>query len=311
MVVDPLRGQACRMTQRNAKDPKGETSTDAGSGGGTVLVLGGTGKTGRRTVARLRELGVETRAASRSGDTRFDWADRTTWQPALDEVDAVYIVPLDISPSPTPAFVEQAVASGVRRLVLLSARGVDVPGYFGSSYEVGGPHTEGEAAVRSSGVAWTILRPGWFAQNFSEGVFLDGVRAGQLALPTGDGAAAFVDADDIAAVAAAALTEDGHDGEVYELSGPRALGIADVLDEIAKVTGTRAAYVPVEESAFRAGLVAQGMPEEEAALWTDAMTPIRTSQEAPVTDGVRRALGRPPRDIADYVRAASAAGAWS
>lgn len=276
-----------------------------------MLVTGGTGKTGRRTVARLRELGVRTRAASRSGDTPFDWADRTTWQAALDEVDAVCIVPLDTSPSPTPAFVEQAVASGVRRLVLLSARGVDVPGYFGSSYEGGGPHTEGEAAVRSSGAAWTILRPGWFAQNFSEGVFLDGVRAGELALPTGGGSAAFVDADDIAAVAAAALTEDGHDGEVYELSGPRALGIAGVLDEIAKVTGTRAAYVPVEESVFRAGLVAEGLPEEEAALWTDAMKPIRTSQEAPVTDGVRRALGRPPRDIADFVRDASAAGAWS
>ena len=89
-------------------------------------------------------------------------------------------------------------------------------------------------------MVWTILRPGWFAQNFSEGFFLDGVRAGELALPTGAGAAAFVDADDIAAVAVAALTEDGHDGEVYELSGPRALGIADVLDEIAKVTGARA-----------------------------------------------------------------------
>lgn len=297
-------GQALGMTQTEA------TRKDTTNRRNRVLVIGGTGKTGRRTVARLRELGVETRAASRSGETTFDWADRTTWQAALDEVDAVYIVPLDTSPSPTPAFVEQAVAAGVRRLVLLSARGVDVPGYFGSSYEGGGPHAEGEAAVRSSGAAWTILRPGWFAQNFSEGVFLDGVRAGELALPTGDGTAAFVDADDIAEVAAAALTEDGHDGEVYELSGPRALGIAGVLDEIANATGVRAAYVPVEESAFRAGLVAQGLPEEEAADWTDAMKPIRTSQEAAVTDGVRRALGRPPRDIADFVRDASAAGAW-
>ncbi|AXG82699.1 NAD(P)H-binding protein [Streptomyces paludis] len=288
--------------------PRTETTSPANT---AVLVTGGSGKTGRRTVARLRELGVETRAASRSGETPFDWADRTTWQAALDKVDAVYIVPLDTSPSPTPAFVEQAVASGVRRLVLLSARGVDVPGYFGPSYEGGGPHMESEAAVRASGVAWTILRPGWFAQNFSEGFFLDGVRSGELALPTGSGTAAFVDADDIAAVAVAALTEDGHNGEVYELSGPRALGIADVLDEIAKATGVRATYVPVPEPAFRAGLVAQGLPEEEAALWTDAMKPIRTSQEAPVTDGVHRALGRPPRDITDFVRTASEAGAWS
>ncbi|RII11190.1 NAD(P)H azoreductase [Streptomyces sp. YIM 130001] len=293
------------MTQAKA------TRNDKTGTESTVLVIGGTGKTGRRTVARLRDLGVETRAAARSGDIPFDWEDPTTWQAALDGVDAVHIVPLDISPSPTPAFVEQAVAGGVRRLVLLSARGVDVPGYFGPSFDGEGPHAESEAAVRSSGVAWTILRPGWFAQNFSEGVFLDGVRAGELALPTGDGSAAFIDADDIAAVAAAALTEDGHDGAVYELSGPRALGIADVLDEIAKASGVRASYVPVEESAYRAGLVAQGASEEEAALWTDAMRPIRTSREAPVTDGVHRALGRPPRDFTDFVRAASEAGAWS
>ncbi|MFH9135310.1 NAD(P)H-binding protein [Streptomyces sp. NPDC017524] len=275
-----------------------------------VLVIGGTGKTGRRVVARLRELGVETRAASRSGDTPFDWADPTTWAAALDGAAAVYITPLDTSPSPTPAFVEQAVASGVRRLVLLSARGTDEPGFFGPGYENGGPHGEGERAVRASGVTWTILRPGWFAQNFSEGVFLDGVRGGELALPTGDGKAAFVDADDIAEVAVAALTEDGHAGQEYGLSGPRALGIEDVLDEIAKETGKRAAYVRVDTSAFRAGLVAQGFPEVEAGLWTDALYPIITSGEAPVLDGVRRALGREPRDFADFVRDAAARGAW-
>lgn len=286
------------------------TQTDANTAHSPVLVVGGTGKTGRRVVARLRELGVETRAASRSGETPFDWADPDTWKAALDGAAAVYIVPLDTLPSPTPAFVEQAVASGVRRLVLLSARGVDVPGYFGSSaYDDGGPHLQGEEAVRSSGVAWTILRPGWFAQNFTEGVFLDGVREGTLALPVGDGEAAYVDADDIAAVAVAALTEDGHEGEVYELSGPRALGVADVLDEIAKVTGVRASYVPVEEAAFRDGLVAQGMPEAEAALWTAALDPIRTSREAELKDGVRRALGRPPRDLADVVRRAADEGA--
>lgn len=286
------------MTQKEKKAPV------------EVLVTGGTGKTGRRVVARLRDRGVRTREASRSGEIRFDWADRTTWPAALEGVTAAYIVPLDTSPSPTPALVEQAVASGVERLVLLSARGVDVPGYFGTSYTGEGPHMDGEAAVRASGLAWTILRPGWFAQNFSEGVFLEGVTGGELALPVGDGAAAFVDADDIAAVAVAALTEDGHKGEVYELSGPRALGFDDVLDEIAGATGRRASYVGVDDSAFMAGLVAQGMPEAEAALWTEALTPIRTGREAHVADGVRRALGRAPRDFADFVRDAAAEGAW-
>ncbi|WP_371625186.1 NAD(P)H-binding protein [Streptomyces sp. NBC_01116] len=286
------------------------TQTDTTSAQEPVLVIGGTGKTGRRVVARLRERGVETRAASRSGDTLFDWADLTTWAAALDGVATVYITPLDTTPSPTPAFVEQAVAGGVRRLVLLSARGTDVPGFFGPGYEDGGPHGEGERAVRASGVTWTILRPGWFAQNFSEGVFLDAVLAGELALPTGDGKAAFVDADDIAEVAVAALTEDGHAGQEYGLSGPRALGMDEVLDEIAKETGKRAAYVRVDTDAFRAGLVAQGFEDVEAGLWTDALRPITTSAEAPVLDGVRRALGREPRDFAAFVRDAAARGAW-
>ncbi|ALC28212.1 NAD(P)H-binding protein [Streptomyces sp. CFMR 7] len=275
-----------------------------------VLVLGGTGKTGRRVVARLRDLGVEVRAASRSGGTRFDWESPDTWAPALKGAAAVYIVPLDTEPSPTPAFVEQAVAAGVRRLVLLSARGVDVPGYFGSPLLDDGPHLRGERAVRASGLAWTILRPGWFAQNFSEGVFLEGVRDGELALPVGDGRAAYIDVDDIAAVAVAALTEDGHDGEVYELSGPRALSVPEVLDEIAKASGRRAAYAPLEESAFRDALVVRGMAEVEADLWTAALDPIRTSREAPLKDGVHRALGRPPRDVSDVFRDAAAEGAW-
>ncbi|MFC9246606.1 NAD(P)H-binding protein [Streptomyces sp. NPDC057136] len=284
--------------------------TQMASANESVVVIGGTGKTGRRVVARLRAQGVETRVASRSGETPFDWADRSTWRPALAGASAAYIVPLDTSPSPTPALVEEAVASGVRRLVLLSARGVDVPGYFGASYDGNGPHTEAEAAVRAAGVAWTILRPGWFAQNFSEGVFLDDVNAGELALPTADGAAAFVDAEDIAAVAVAALTGDGHAGEVYELSGPRALTVDEVLAEIAKVTGSRATYVPTGEDEFRSGLVAQGVPEDEAALWTAALEPVRTGREATVADGVRRALGRAPRDFSDFVQDAAAGGAW-
>ncbi|MGW6745312.1 NAD(P)H-binding protein [Streptomyces sp. NPDC055025] len=274
-----------------------------------TLVIGGTGKTGRRVVARLRGRGVPTRAASRSGDTLFDWEDRATWKAALDGVGAVYIVPVDTAPSRTPALVEQAVAGGVTRLVLLSARGADVPGYFGPAFD-GGPHVEGERAVRASGAAWTILRPGWFAQNFSEGAFRDEVIAGELALFAGDGAASFVDAEDIAEIAVAALTEPGHDGRSYELSGPRALTVDDCLAEIGRATGRRARYVPLDEAAYRARLISRGVSEDEAATWADALKPIRTSQEAPVLDGVVRALGRPPRDFAEFARAEAAAGAW-
>lgn len=276
----------------------------------TTLVIGGTGTTGRRVAARLRAQGVPTRAASRSGDTFFDWGDQGTWQAALDGAAAAYIVPLDSAPSRTPALVEQAVASGVGRLVLLSARGVDIPGYFGADSHVSALHLEGEKAVRASGVPWTILRPSWFAQNFSEGVFRDDVIAGELALPTGDGAAEFVDADDIAAVAVAALTGTGHDCEVYELTGPRALTIGGVLTEIAEAAGPAARYLPIGEGAYRAGLIAQGAPADEADLWSGGLHPIRTSRDAVIADGVQRALDRGPRDFTEFTRAAVEAGAW-
>ncbi|MFC3998215.1 NAD(P)H-binding protein [Nocardiopsis sediminis] len=276
----------------------------------TTLVIGGTGMTGRRVTAGLREKGVRACVASRSGETRFDWTDPGTWPAALEGVDAAYIVPLDAEPSATPALVETAVQRGVTRLVLLSARGADVPGHFPDDFAAARTHLEGEEAVRASGAEWTILRPSWFAQNFSEGFFRDGVLAGELALPAGDGASAFIDADDIAAVGVAALTAPGHDGEVYELSGPRALTIAEALAEIAEAGGPRARYTPIDEAAFRAGLAAQGASEDEVDLWSGGLRPIRTGADAPIADGVERALGRPPRDFTEFARAAVQAGAW-
>jgi uncharacterized protein YbjT (DUF2867 family) len=276
-----------------------------------VLVIGATGKTGRKVTTRLREQGVEVRAASRSGEVRFDWNDPDTWKPALEGAAAVFAVPLDVTPSPTPALIEAAEAAGVRRLVLLSARGVDTPGYFGEDTDVSEMHLVGERALRGSGMDWTILRPSWFTQNFSEGEFRDGVLAGELALPAGDGRSAFVDTEDIAAVAVAALTGDGHAGQTYEITGPRAVGIADLLAEIARAGGPEARYVPVGEDEFQQALVAQGFTAADASLWSDAMYPIRTSGDAVVADGVRRALGREPRDVADVFRDEVARGVWS
>ncbi|PRX96111.1 NAD(P)H-binding protein [Allonocardiopsis opalescens] len=274
-----------------------------------TLVTGGTGKTGRRVVDGLRALGVPVRAASRSGDTRFDWADPGGWDAALDGADAVYIVPLDGAPTTRP-FVERAVRAGVRRLVLLSARGVATPGYFADDDPVARTHRDGEQAVRESGLDWTILRPGWFADNFSEGLFRPGVLGGELALPAGDGAAAWIDARDIADVAVAALTGEGHGGRVYELSGPRPLTVDGALAEIARAGGPRARYVPVAAEDFVAAAAAQGVPPEEATAWAAAIGSIRRGLEAAPTEGVRRALGRPARDFADYAAAAQAAGAW-
>ncbi|MER5776512.1 NAD(P)H-binding protein [Streptomyces sp. NPDC002039] len=274
-----------------------------------VLVIGGTGKTGRRVVRRLTESGVPVRSASRSGETRFDWLDETTWGPALDGVSGVYIVQNDTEPR-TRELARRAAAAGVRRLVLLSARGVDTPGYYGEDPSTSDAFLAGEAAVRESGLAWTVLRPGWFAQNFDEGFFNEGVLSGELRLPAGDGAATWIDVEDIAAVAVAALTEDGHDGQTYELSGPRAVSLPEVLDLIGAATGRKATYTPLSTPDFIAELGAQGVPAADAAIWAAALYPVQQGFEAKVSDGVRRALGREPRDFADYVAAAAESGAW-
>jgi uncharacterized protein YbjT (DUF2867 family) len=268
-----------------------------------ILVTGGTGKSGSRVVSRLRAQGVPVRVASRSGEPAFDWHDRTTWDTALDSVKAVYLVPLDGQLFTRP-FVERAAQLGVERVVLLSGRGVDVPGYSGEANIAGATHVDGESAVRESGIAWTILRPAWFAQNFSEGIFRDAILAGELRLPAGDGAASFVDAEDIAAVAVAALTEDGHAAQTYELSGPRALTIAEAVAEISEATGRRIRYVPLSPGEFVTELSGQGWPAAEAEDYAEAVSPIRRGMDSHVSDGVWRALGRQPRDFTDYVKAA-------
>ncbi|QEU95949.1 NAD(P)H-binding protein [Streptomyces kanamyceticus] len=274
-----------------------------------ILITGGTGKVGGRAAARLGLMGVPVRVASRSGEPRFDWQDRTTWRAALDGVRKVLLVPYDGELLTRP-FLQYAKELGVERVVLLSGRGADVPGYASEDSAAGRTHIDGEDAVRTCGLEWTILRPAWFAQNFSEGFFRDAVLAGELRLPAGDGAAAFVDAEDIAAVAVAALTEDQHVGETYELSGPGALTIGEAAALITEATGRTVRYVPLAHGDFVAELIAEGWPEADAEEYADAVGPIRRGMDSHLSDGVRAALGRPARPFARFVEEAAAAGAW-
>ncbi|MFD0539989.1 SDR family oxidoreductase [Actinomadura luteofluorescens] len=189
-----------------------------------TLVLGGTGKTGRRVVQRLTGRDLRVRIGSRSGGVPFDWADRATWAPALDGVHAVYVayypdLAAPGAPEAIGAFAELAVESGARRLVLLSGRGEDEA-------------LACERTLAASGADWTVLRASWFAQNFSESYLLDPVVSGEVVLPQGEVREPFVDADDIADVAASVLTEDGHSGRTYELTGPRLLTFAEAVAAI-------------------------------------------------------------------------------
>jgi uncharacterized protein YbjT (DUF2867 family) len=266
-----------------------------------TLVLGGTGKTGRRVVERLAARGIPTRVGSRSGEPPFDWDEKATWAPALDGVGSVYVSHyLDALPGAAEtvgSFADLAVKSGVRRLVLLSGRG------------------EAEAervqqAVRDTGAELTILRATWFAQNFSESYFVDGLVAGELALPAGDTPEPFVDADDIADVAVAALTDDRHIGQLYELTGPRLLTFAQAVTEIAEATGREILYVPISVDDFASALRAQQVPPEDIELVAYLFTEVLDGRNARLADGVQRALGREPRDFSQYARDAAATGVW-
>lgn len=276
----------------------------------SILVTGATGKTGRRVVSQLRDRGLPVRAAARSGEHVFDWTDSRSWDFALEGVRSVYIVQLDGTKLVRP-FVERAVRHGVRRVVLASGRGVDDPGYAKDSGGILAGVLDSEAAVRESGLEWTISRPGWFAQNFSEGFFADAVRAGELRLPAGDGGASFVDAEDIAAVVVAALTEDRHAGQIYELSGPRAVTLTEAAATLSAATGREIRYVPLSVEEYVAELVQQGLPPADARAFADGVEPLRKGTDQYVSDGVPRALGRPPRSFAQFAKSTVAEGGWA
>jgi uncharacterized protein YbjT (DUF2867 family) len=274
-----------------------------------ILVTGATGKSGRRVIGRLRAKGLAVRAAARNGEHVFDWTDRGTWDAALEGVRSIYIVQLDGTKLVRP-FIERAMRHGVRRIVLASGRGIDMPDYAKDSSGVLEGIVDSEAAVRESGLEWTISRPGWFAQNFSEGFFADAIRAGELRLPASDGAASFVDAEDIAAVVVAALTEDRHAGQIYELSGPRAVTLTEAVATISEATGRKIRYVPLSVEDYVAELVQQGLPPTDAETFANVIEPLREGKDEYVSDGVRRALGHPPRTFAEFAKSTAAAGGW-
>jgi uncharacterized protein YbjT (DUF2867 family) len=265
----------------------------------TILVLGATGKTGRRVVSALDALGVDYRPVSRRTEIPFDWTDESTWARALDGATAVYLVPLamNLDDAEVAAFVPQAVAAGVRRIVLLSARGIS-------------PDDGRERAVRASGVDWTILRPTWFSHNFSEDYFLPEILAGEVALPVGgDGAHPFIDAQDIADVAVAALTQDGHAGVAYELSGPEALTFGDVLARIGEVSGRSIRITEMPAADYTDMLVERGFGVAYAEVLSMSLTAMRDGHDAALSDGVPSVLGHDGRLFGDYVK--EAAGIWA
>jgi uncharacterized protein YbjT (DUF2867 family) len=268
----------------------------------TTIVLGGTGKTGRRVAARLAARGRPVRVGSRVGEPRFDWADPSGWRRVLRGAEAAYVAYYPDLAFPGAAerigaLAGLAVAEGVDRLVLLSGRGEEEA-------------QASEQALRSAGGDWAVVRSSWFAQNFSEHFLLGPVLAGEIALPAGDVAEPFVDLDDVADVAVALLTGEAPAGAVYEVTGPRLLTFHDAAEEISRATGREVRYVPVTAAEYAAAATGHGVPAEEADGLADLFARVLDGRNAHLTDGVRRALGRTPADFADFARAAAATGVW-
>jgi len=268
-----------------------------------VLVIGANGKTGRRVAERLTARGVPVRAVSRSTTPAFDWFDETTWAAALAGTRVAYVtVQPDLGmPGSTElvaAFGAAAAAHGLEHLVLLSGRGEPVA-------------QECEQILLGSGVATTVIRCSFFAQNFSEHFLVDAVNQGVIALPAGDVREPVVDADDIADVAVTVLTEPGHAGKVYELTGPRLVSFAEMASDLGAATGREIVYLDVTKDVYVTEAIAIGVPPDEAEMLADLFAHIFDGHNETLANGVADVLGRPAKDFARFAEDAAAAGAWA
>ena len=267
-----------------------------------ILVVGATGKTGSRVADGLEALGHLVRRGTRGADIPFDWEKPGTWKRVLDGGSKAYVTYFPDLAFPGAVdkldrFCSVATDSGLDHIVLLSGRGEHYAKL-------------GEEVVEASGIDYTLVRSAWFAQNFSEGYLRDPILAGVLPMPGGMIEEPIVDIDDIADVVVTALTENGHKGQLYEVTGPRLMSFADMAKTLSVATGQQVQHMPISFEDFHANL-AQAGGTYVADVFTAIARETLDGRNAHVSDGVERALGRPPRDFSDYATAAASAGAWS
>jgi uncharacterized protein YbjT (DUF2867 family) len=273
-----------------------------------ILILSGKGKTGRRVAAQLDAREVPYRLASRTTELRFDWYDESTWAPTIAGAETAYLAP-PVGPTGLARagkFIEQA--DGLRRLVLLSGRGVGSPGRDFAVYD---GQLELENVVKASGLDWTIVQPAWFAQGFSEDFLRYHVLAGEIRLSAGTGAEAWIDTNDVGDVMTTALLDESYVGRTLTISGPRTLTMTEIADELTAATGRPITYVDLEPEVHVAELVEQGLIQEDADAVRDLFAVIRNHRSEYVSDGVEQVLGRPARDFTDWARETAKTGVWS
>ncbi|WP_412563567.1 NmrA family NAD(P)-binding protein [Thalassobius sp. MITS945101] len=267
-----------------------------------ILVIGATGKTGSRVARKLEAKGVAVRRGARKSKTPFDWEDPSTWAPVLNGVSKAYVTYFPDLAFPgavdkLEAFTKVAADTELKHIVLLSGRGE----HFAAM---------GEEIVRNSGLRFTIVRAAWFAQNFSEGYLRDPILGGVLPMPGDEIKEPIIDIDDIADVVVAALTEDGHIGERYEVTGPRLMTFAEMAEVLSSTLARNIQHIPITFEDFHANVAASG-GDFVAEVFTQIARETLDGRNAHTADGVERALGRKPRDFAEFAQTAMAAGAWS
>lgn len=254
-----------------------------------TVIVGGRGKTGRRVAERMRSLGAPVRAVSPSTAVPFDWNNEETWAPALRGAGALYLTyHPDLAVRGAAEHIRGlsrlAVEMGVEKVVLLAGRGE--------------PQVHAaEAAVRESGAAWTILECAFFMQNFTEGVLAP--SGDTIAFPAGDVQEPFLDCDDIADVVVAALTGDGHDGQTYELTGPRLMTFGEATEVLSGAMERPLRYIPVTFEQYAAGLSEHFAPPV-VEFFIELFRFLLDGHNASVTRDVERVLGRPARDFRDF-----------
>ena len=268
-----------------------------------ILIIGKNGKTGARVNQRLQALGYSTRPVSRSTNPSFDWENPETWRSAIEGTSAAYVtyqpdLAVPQAQAAIKEFVRIAAEAGLKHIVLLSGRG-----------EEGAQRAE--KILQDSGISWNIVRCGWFSQNFSESFMLEGILAGELVLPAADTIEPFVDADDIADVVVATLTQPGHRNRLYELTGPRSLNFAQCIKEISEALGRPVKYTTVPIDDYINVLREQGAPEDLQWLLRELFTVVFDGRNCNVMPGIEEALGRPATDFKTYVQKTIESGVWT
>lgn len=263
----------------------------------TALILGGTGRSGSLLAGKLTQRGIIPRTAARHGaEVRFDWDDPATYADALTGMDRLYLVTPVLRvryADQVAGFLDLVESAGVRHVTFLSTHNAD---QAPAGIDIAA--VEADLAARS-GVTHSVLRPAWVMQNFTDDhlPLIDGA----ITVPSGGGTEAFVDAEDIAAVAAETLLDpDAHAGVWYTLTGPQALGFGEVADIIAAVSGRPVVHHDIDQEAWISGALAAGVPADYAVMLRWLTGAIISGHGATPTGDVEKVTGRPATSFREF-----------